>query len=101
MQLYDCASVIRSKNAGPLTLTIDVFFDDQEMYARARVSSLLTTQGVASAYGVEPDTISGIYWSEGSMSVKVSMSRWSSVNDPFCTDIFGAHLHVPLSQGEV
>ena len=27
--------------------------------------------------------------------------RWSSSSDPFCSDLFGAHLHTPLAAGEL
>jgi hypothetical protein len=101
MRLADCATVIRSKNAGPLLLTIDVFFADQDGYDTARSSRLLTPRGVATAYAVPLESVSGVYWSDQTLSVKVSMARWSSANDPFCSDIFGAHLHVPLAQGEL
>ena len=32
MKLKDVASVIRSKNAGPFELTLDVLLKDQEMF---------------------------------------------------------------------
>ncbi len=51
MQLHEYASIIRSKNAGPFCLTIDVFFADAGGYALARRSDLLTVPGVARACG--------------------------------------------------
>ncbi len=47
MLLSEHASIIRSKNAGPFCLTIDVFFADAESYELARSSTLLTVPGVA------------------------------------------------------
>ena len=35
MRLYDCARTIRSKNAGPFTLTVDLVFADQLSFERA------------------------------------------------------------------
>ena len=34
--LGDLAKLVRSKNAGPFWLTIDIMFDDAEAYRRAR-----------------------------------------------------------------
>jgi hypothetical protein len=34
-------------------------------------------------------------------AAKVSLVRWSSSSDPFCSDLFGAHLHTPLAQAEL
>ena len=30
MRLYDAAAIVRSKNAGPFAVTIDLFFADEE-----------------------------------------------------------------------
>ena len=35
MKLLDVARVIRSKNAGPTTLTLDLMFNDEAGYRRA------------------------------------------------------------------
>jgi hypothetical protein len=97
MRLYDAAAIVRSKNAGPFTVTVDIFFDDPGLFAAARASRLLTPAGVAAAYGVPVATVKGVYWDERILGAKVSLSRWSSSADPFCTDLFGAHLHTPLA----
>jgi hypothetical protein len=101
MRLYDVAAVIRSKNAGPFTLTIDLFFPDEAQYAAARDSALLTVDGVAAAYAVPPDQVKGVWWDDRILAAKVSLVRWSSCSDPFCSDLFGAHLHTPLAQAEL
>jgi hypothetical protein len=101
MLLYESAAIIRSKNAGPFTVTIDIFFDDPLHYAEARASQLLTPGGIARAYGVPESTVKGIYWDERILGAKVSLLRWSSSTDPFCADLFGAHLHTPLATAEL
>lgn len=101
MRLYDCADIIRSKNAGPFTLTIDLFFGDEARYALAKSSTLLTPEGVAAAYGVDTDRVKGVWWDDRIRAAKVSLLRWSSSTDPFCADLFGAHLHTPLADGEL
>ena len=101
MRLYEHASIIRSKNAGPFNLTIDVFFTDAESYDLARNSQLLTIAGVARAYGVHESTVKGVWWEDRIYAAKVSLLRWSSSSDPFCSDLFGAHLHTPLASSEL
>jgi Domain of unknown function (DUF4387) len=101
MRLYDCASIIRSKNAGPFCLTIDIFFGDTATYEQAHASHLLTVAGVARAYGVAEARIKGIHWDDRIQGVKVSLLRWSSSTDPYCSDLFGAHLHTPLAAAEL
>ena len=101
MRLYDAATVIRSKNAGPFAVTVDLFFDDEETFALAKGSRLLTTAGVAAAYGVDESTVKGVWWDDRIHAAKVSLERWSSSSDPFCADLFGAHLHTPLAVREL
>ena len=101
MRLYDCARIIRSKNAGPFAVTIDIFFATPEDFARARGSALLTVPGVATAYGVTEDRVKGVYFDERILGAKVSLVRWSSSDDAFCADLFGAHLHTPLAHAEL
>ena len=101
MRLYDRAVIIRSKNAGPFSVTIDIFFDGPAGFATARASVLLTPSGVAGAYGVPVSSVKGVYWDERILAAKVSLLRWSSSTDPFCADLFGAHLHTPLGAAEL
>ena len=101
MRLSEVAAVIRSKNAGPFCVTIDLFFDTRKDYDLARASHLRTSAGVAEAYGVAPDKVKGVQWDERVLGAKVSVVRWSSSSDPFCTDYFGAHLHHPLAAGDL
>jgi len=101
MLLDETARVIRSKNAGPFMLTIDIFFDSDDGYARAKNSHLLKPSGVADAYGLPVEAIKGVWWDDRVRAAKVSMQRWSSSADPFCGDMFGAHLHVPLSRSKL
>jgi len=101
MRLSDATDVIRSKNAGPFTVTIDLFFGDELRYAAARASALLTVEGVAAAYAVPVDQVKGVWWDDRIRAAKVSVVRWSSSTDPFCADLFGAHLHTPLALAEL
>jgi hypothetical protein len=101
MQLDELAQVIRSKNAGPFTLTLDIFFSSSENFELAKASPLFTTEGVAKAYGIAQTKVKGVYWDARVNAAKVSLVRWSSSADPFCSDMFGAHLHVPFSTSEV
>ena len=99
MLLDECARVIKatgSVHAYPRHLLLI----RRDLSARAR-GPLLTPAGVADAYGVTVDQVKGVYWDPRVLAAKVSLVRWSSSADPFCSDMFGAHLHVPLSRSEV
>ena len=53
--LGEVASKVRSKNAGPFSLTIDIFFDDAQTYARVKAS--LSTDRVAALYDTDPQAV--------------------------------------------
>ena len=48
MILADVAQVIRSKNAGPRTLTLDIMFADSQTYERVVSSGAINAAKVAS-----------------------------------------------------
>jgi hypothetical protein len=49
-KLGELARLIRSKNAGPFVLTIDVMFDKEEDFERVRRSGVLTADTIAKIY---------------------------------------------------
>ena len=55
--LGDLAKLVRSKNAGPFWLTIDIMFDDAEAYRRARDAALPADGGLVRA--TEPGSTRG------------------------------------------
>lgn len=94
--LADLASVIRSKNAGPFVLTLDVFFNDKEAFQKVRDAGVITKARVAELYRVRKDDILEVTFFEPAEALKISMKRWVSSAAPGDTDVFGAQQHVPL-----
>ena len=58
--LRDVYLYIRAKNAGPFWITLDLFFDGEDSYARFRDAPALSPEAVAKIYGVDPRTIAAI-----------------------------------------
>jgi len=52
--LADIASVLRSKNAGPYEITVDILFDSAEVYELVKASGVLTTETIAEQYQLAP-----------------------------------------------
>ena len=94
--LADLASVIRSKNAGPFVLTLDVFFKDKGVFQKVRDAGVITKARVAELYRVRKDDILEVTFFEPAEALKISMKRWVSSAAPGDTDVFGAQQHVPL-----
>ena len=55
--LYDIAKVIRSKNAGPFSITLDVLFDSPEIYQRVKDSDLINKKTIAKLYQIPEESI--------------------------------------------
>lgn len=54
-QIRDIAAKVRSKNAGPFWVTIDIFCGESEAFKR--ICESLTTAQVAKLFDTDPDTI--------------------------------------------
>jgi len=94
-RLRDLAILVRSKNAGPFMLTIDVFFDGPETLRRAAESAALSADSVAEAYGVAPERVKIIAVSQAN-ALKVSLPRpWPAGEVGDC-DVAGGQQFLPL-----
>jgi hypothetical protein len=87
--------VIRSKNAGPRKLTLDVMFASDEDYRRVAQSPALTRERIAVLYRVAPETVSIIPYPLG-RAIKITLARAAMAGDPGDKDVYGAQQHAPL-----
>ncbi|MEK6710228.1 MAG: DUF4387 domain-containing protein [Nitrospinota bacterium] len=95
-RLYDLAEVLRSKNAGPLFITLDVLFPDEATYRRVAGSEALSPGAVAAFYGVRPEDVKIVYF-DAANAIKVTFPRVGPTSGaPGDRDVYGAQQHVPL-----
>ena len=99
-RLYDLASVIRSKNAGPFTLTLDLTFGSRGDYDRVLSSPSFTTKGIARLYNVDPSQVQ-VHPFERVMAVKVTLPRACSAGSSQDRDVYGCQQHFPLANLEI
>jgi hypothetical protein len=95
MKLTDIAEVIRSKNAGPRRLTLDVIFATDEDYRRAAQSPALSRERIAALYGLDSSDVAVIPYPLG-RAVKITLARKIMAGDPGDRDVYGAQQHTPL-----
>lgn len=95
MKLIDIARVIRSKNAGPTTLTLDLMFNDEQGYRLAQASPALTAGRIARLYGLEPAQVEVIPYPPA-WAIKIVMDRSIVAGTPGDRDVYGAQQHGPL-----
>ena len=99
MRLYDLARVMRSKNAGPFTLTVDLMFAERGEFDLALAA--LEPAAIGEMYGVEPDAVRIVPF-ERVLTIKVTMPRaWASSGAPGDVDVYGSGQHFPLGDIEV
>jgi uncharacterized protein DUF4387 len=93
MVLSELARVIRSKNAGPTLLTIDILFAGEAAFARGRVA--LTAEVVAQRYGKAVEDIDVIAVA-AARAVKIVLPRAVPAGAPGDRDVYGAQQHALL-----
>lgn len=94
--MADLATVIRSKNAGPFLITLDVFFYDEETFQKVRDAGVITSALIAKTYQIEETDIHELTFFKPAAALKITLKRWVSSAAPGDTDVFGAQQHVPL-----
>lgn len=95
VRLRELAHIVRSKNAGPTVLTLDVFFDDAAAYERAAASEALAPGAVAALYGAAPQAVQR-YLLPQLQAIKFSLPRALCAGTPGDGDLYGAQQHGPL-----
>ena len=80
--------LIRSKDAGPFMLTLDLFFADEDVHRAFRESGLLNASPVAELYGIDPAEVDTYDMPEVS-ALKISFPRPIPSGDFGDTDITG------------
>ena len=93
--IADLAVLVRSKNAGPFWLTIDIMFDDEAKYRRVRDSEVITRAGIAKMFGRNPDSIIVVNH-DVALAIKVSFPRPQSSGSKYDSDVYGGQQYAPL-----
>ena len=98
MRLVEAARVIRSKNAGPTEVTLDIMFESRELYERALKANALAPAALADRYGVA-DAVVIPY--PPALAIKVVLPRRIIAGTPGDSDVYGAQQHRPLLDIEI
>ncbi|MGK0169108.1 MAG: hypothetical protein ACI9W2_000827 [Gammaproteobacteria bacterium] len=99
-KLTELASVIRSKNAGALLLTLDVMFDDDATYERVRDSAVINADTIARAYRVSHNEVQIIHF-DIARAIKITLPRAIPAGAIGDSDVYGAQQHAPLLDLEI
>jgi hypothetical protein len=94
--ITELAAVIRSKNAGPYELTVDILFKDERDYLLLKDLNFFTAELFAHIYGLPVSEIITVVYFDAAFAVKCTMVRPIVSGAPGDTDIYGAQQHAPL-----
>jgi hypothetical protein len=95
-RLYDLAKVLRSKNAGPFELTLDVMFDDEETYQIVKRSGVINKELVCKLYRVPPEDVYHVVFFDAALGIKITIKRPVDSGGIGDADVYGAQQHAPL-----
>ena len=93
--LRDVASFVRSKNAGPFAVTIDIFFAEETVYRAVRWSGLLSESRIADIYGVPQESVR-LFAVDQALAIKISLPRPVAAGDFGDSDVAGGQQFLPL-----
>src|SRR4029077_6255640 len=93
--IADLAVLVRSKNAGPFWLTIDIMFDSEQSYRRVRDCKVISRAGIADMFGRDPDSIIVVNH-DVALAIKVSFPRPQSSGSKYDSDVYGGQQYAPL-----
>jgi Domain of unknown function (DUF4387) len=99
-KLKDVCRYVRSKNAGPFWVTIDLFFDGPETYERHRRDPAIGAAAIAAIYGVDAGQVKR-FEVDALAVVKLSIPRTAPQGGAVERDMHSGQQYVPLLEVEL
>lgn len=102
-RLRDLASVMRSKNAGPFQITIDLMFPDAASFRRVAGPGVLSGERIGRIYGCAAADVQIVPF-ERVLAIKITVPRRWGTSGSGSTgdrDVYGAQQHGPLTELEI
>lgn len=99
-RLRDITTLVRSKNAGPFLLTLDIIFERREIYESVVRSGVLNPESIAQMYKVTPAEVDFSLCPEVN-AIKATLPRLVGSGDPLDTDVYGAQQVGPLLELDI
>jgi Domain of unknown function (DUF4387) len=94
-QLKDVAKYVRSKNAGPFWVTIDVFCEDEADFELLRSAASLSPPAIADLYGVDSRDVR-VFHDRPLRVIKISFPRRVTQGSVRDADSHAGQYFVPL-----
>lgn len=99
--LKDIAKVIRSKNAGPFEITMDIIFENKDDFKKVISSNVITKELISKLYNLSVNDIITFEKFEAANAIKITIPRPRPQGSIGETDMHAAQQHVPLMNIEI
>ncbi|MFP4016712.1 MAG: DUF4387 domain-containing protein [Halanaerobiales bacterium] len=99
--ITELAKVIRSKNAGPFELTLDIIFKDKNSYELVKDKGCINKELISRLYKISQEDIVSIIYFDPARAVKITLIRPIPAGSPGERDVYGAQQHAPLLNIEI
>lgn len=100
-RLGELARVVRSKNAGPFELTLDVIFPDRQTYEGVKRTGYFNRERLAALYRVRVDDVYEVVCFDPANAIKITLARQRPQGSVGESDTYGAQQHAPLLDVEL
>jgi hypothetical protein len=101
IRLGELAKFLRSKNAGPFKLTLDVFFKNSQDYKKVKASGVINKGLISKLYRLDNQEDVSIINFDQAGAIKITFPRRVASGNIGDSDIYGAQQHVPLYEVEI
>ena len=91
----EVAALVRSKNAGPFWLTIDIFCDTADAYNAIAAPGVINPERIAALYRLDATTVK-IFRLDDLRAVKISFPHPNTQGGVRDRDMHSGQQHVPL-----
>ncbi|MBO42875.1 MAG: acyl-CoA synthetase [Rhodospirillaceae bacterium] len=96
----ELAKLVRSKNAGPFVMTIDIMFADQKTYDTVKSSGILNRQMVSKIYNMSENQVQ-FFEVDNCYAFKISIPRPNFQGDIKDSDSHAGQQYAPFIEIEV
>jgi hypothetical protein len=98
--LGQLAKFLRSKNAGPFYITLDIFFYTTADYEKTKKSGVINQEFISGLYKVDEKDLTIIEF-DPAAAIKISFPRRIPSGSVRDSDVYGAQQHAPLFDIEI
>jgi len=93
--IKELCNIIRTKNAGPFEISLDLIFKNKDIYKKVKESKQINKELISKLYNIPTKQIRVFYWFDEGNILKIVLPR-KAAGSPGEHDLYGDQQHVPL-----